>query len=576
MPDQLAARLRASLEGADDWYAIERAFTEQVADNEIDAARAAAYAFGYMLVGPGNDESRARNGVFAPRIEWEGGNAFPPRLDEVLAETRDEWLELYDMLDEHSARSRLGDLLWVTRHGEQPHVAARAAAASYIALLDDPNWSLMDRVDSAARALELTAELHDRALEQEAIDASMRFVRADLAQTADWRPGVPLRVLERLVELAPTLRPTELRDLVDKTGERYGADPFIAESVAELQLRLSDPSDRDGLRAGQVQRWRNAAEQATGLTRLAHLRRALELARATAQREVAEEVAIEIEQLSPEELELKTHTVSIPVPRDAIENLVSSFTEHESAIQALSRFGAVGPPTGRADESDRTIAELAQRFPIQRLVTREVLGDHNSLLLKALTPEDHDRIDRAQYEALGISLFGPIAVRILEVIGDDYDRPDNEALAQFFTTDLIDETAADRLASALNRYWDGDHDGAALVLVTQLEAVIRAIAARLGIPITKMPRGGTPGGVVGLGMLVTKLVGRLDESWRRYLNNLLADPLGVNLRNRLAHGLLDRADAADAAVLIHAACFLRSLRGSERSASSAGPQAGPN
>lgn len=77
------------------------------------------------------------------------------------------------------------------------------------------------------------------------------------------------------------------------------------------------------------------------------------------------------------------------------------------------------------------------------------------------------------------------------------------------------------------------------------------------------PIGPEPGGVHPLDHLLAALEGILDESWRRYLVNSLTEPLGVNLRNRIAHGLIGEAQAYDAALLIHVAAFLRTLESKE-------------
>lgn len=138
--------------------------------------------------------------------------------------------------------------------------------------------------------------------------------------------------------------------------------------------------------------------------------------------------------------------------------------------------------------------------------------------------------------------------------------PDRERLAEFFTTELIDREVAARIADGLLRFFDGDDDGALHILVPQLEAAIRATAARIGVVVIKTPHGGTPGGVRALGGILADLEGRLDESWRRYLANALTDPLGVNLRNQLSHGLHGQTARSDVAVAIHIACRLRLWR----------------
>jgi hypothetical protein len=66
--------------------------------------------------------------------------------------------------------------------------------------------------------------------------------------------------------------------------------------------------------------------------------------------------------------------------------------------------------------------------------------------------------------------------------------------------------------------------------------------------------------VITLGALLDDLEGRMDESWRRYLLHLLADPLGLNLRNDIGHGLVGIVDRYQAALLIHATCHIAQLR----------------
>ena len=178
-------------------------------------------------------------------------------------------------------------------------------------------------------------------------------------------------------------------------------------------------------------------------------------------------------------------------------------------------------------------------------------------MMQAANEEDHDRIDLAKHEALAIRMWGPLGAQILEVIKDAFGEPDREELVAFFTTDLIDRAVAERIADAVLRYLEGDVDGCLHILIPQLETVIRAGAARVGIPVIKVPEGAQPGGVRGLGGLLKDFTGRIDESWRRYLLNSLADPLGVNLRNQLSHGLYGPAASPDAAVAIQIACYLR-------------------
>jgi hypothetical protein len=164
-----------------------------------------------------------------------------------------------------------------------------------------------------------------------------------------------------------------------------------------------------------------------------------------------------------------------------------------------------------------------------------------------------------QQEGFGLVLFAPLAVRLLAEVRTLYGAPSEGELAGFLAEGPIEPEPAQRMAEAIGYYWRDEYDAAGHLLAPRLEAAIRHLCVELGIPVTRPPRGAEPGGVVTVGALLEDLRGRMDESWRRYLVHLLSDPLGMNLRNEIAHGLIPAVDQQLAALLIHAACFVTRL-----------------
>jgi hypothetical protein len=51
-----------------------------------------------------------------------------------------------------------------------------------------------------------------------------------------------------------------------------------------------------------------------------------------------------------------------------------------------------------------------------------------------------------------------------------------------------------------------------------------------------------------------------DVEWLDYLDALLCDPLALNFRNLIAHGLVPAVGGGGAALLLHAACFIAVLQ----------------
>jgi hypothetical protein len=545
--DDYVEILQGCLSGADDWYKVERCFQEHIDDDDIEDARPVVYAFGYMLVGARRDELRDRRGIFAPRIEWDNGAAFPAPLDEIPGEMLAVWASYRESTaDDPVAGSRLNDLLWVRRFGDSPVSFARAAVDAYLELGE--RWHGMNLVECLSRALEISAQINDEERLHRAVEKTTTEVEAEMA-TSEWRPGIPLNLLEQLVALRPESRPAELPSLLDRAAERYGNDPFIAQSVSELRAALTAPERREQLHEGDVERWRKEAQKATGILRYAHLQHALGLARTYGLSEIADEILQQIQGMSPGELELKRVGTEVSVSREEIDTYVQTIAEQTSSWQeAYALFGVQGPPSGDVDDVEQLVEELAEKHPLTRLTPRQVIGERQSLVFEARSEDQHQRLDIAEQAAMRIRFWAPLAVEMLDAITKRFGEPD-----------VIDAEVGARLGDGVLRFLHGDDEGALHVLIPQLEAAIRGLAARAGIVVIKTPQGVRPGGVRPLGSILADLKGRMDESWRAYLYNALADPLGVNLRNQIGHGLHGPVSRSEVAIAIHIACHLRLL-----------------
>lgn len=551
--------LRDCLDGATDWYGVESCFRSHVADDEIDDARPVVYAFGYMLVMDGSDELRARTGVFAPRIEWNNGAAFPEPLDRIPEDMLHVWEQYADGLSEHPvAASRLGDLLWVRRFSARRAEHARNAVDSYLAL--SMQWDSMEVVETISRALEISTEINDLDRQAAAVRRAVEAARGELVFD-EWRPGIALGLLESLATLKPASRPAELNDLLAQSFERYRIEPFIAQSVSDLQAKLADPSGREQIAIEQVRRWRAEADQATGLVRYAHLQQALGIARSNGLADLANSVLADMQAMSDEDFEWKRLTSEIRIPTAEREAETSRIAEASASLEeALSRFGLDGPPSGKVEANEHRVDELARHHSLTVLMPLQLIGSYGELIFEATNLDEHRRVNIAQQEALQIRLWGLFATEKLHKIIERFGVPSRDDLIALFTTELIDVELAARFADGLSRHFAGDDDGALYVLLAQIEAAIRGITAKAGVPVIKNPHGTEPGGVITLGGLLSSLRGRMDDSWRRYLRNALVDPLGVNLRNEIAHGLHGPTTPSDVVIAVHIACHLRLLR----------------
>lgn len=274
--EEYVERLRSCLE-SEDWHHVECCFREGLGDDEVEDASPIVFAFGYMLVASRREELRDRVGVFGAQVELEG-RIFPKPLAEIEDDTLDLWEQYADATQTYPlAASRFNDLLWVRRHGEQPVERARDAFDGYLSLGDTAES--MNLVDCLQRAIEIASEIGDEGRLRLAINKALEVSRSEIGETSKRRPGIPLSLIGAIVELKPDLRPDGLLDVLDEAADRYGDDPYIAESVNQLKQKLSTPEEREALQRQQVERWREEGKKGDALLRYSRLQQALSLAR---------------------------------------------------------------------------------------------------------------------------------------------------------------------------------------------------------------------------------------------------------------------------------------------------------
>jgi hypothetical protein len=558
LPEDVFRVVREALAGAEDWYAIFKRIRDTVPEGDEPNYRSLVWAFGYNLVAPGDTERLEREGSPFGAM-WEiDGQRLPPRLSDVPDESVDEWAEAFTAIDDPRLRSRVGDLLWQRKHQPRPDTKARAACEALVALAQDEQWAPMESTEALVRALALANELSDDELRARVVAATVPVIQDELSSEQD-RPGIPFSLLEPLTRLPERDRPAKLVELITGAEEKYGTDPHHAETALELRVAIAAPPARTELRRQQVERWRQAADQAQGLVRLMFLERALDVARTHGLADEARELRVELGQISEEELDLKKVSVETKLDSDVVEKYLASFTAFESWPDALVRFGVQGPPGGEPEELDKQVDEQMKRHPLQFLISKAVLDpDTGVAIFHAVDELSHRQAAIAEHRALAARLWSVFAVDILQRIDEKYGQPKHDDLTQFFVSAFIDEATADRVARAFHLWWADQADEAAHVLAPRLETIIREVARQLGLPVIREPRDGKPGGVRSLGDTLFSLKGRLPSSgWHTYLFSLLSDPLGPNLRNVIGHGLRPTISVEDAALLLHAACFLR-------------------
>lgn len=520
-----------------------------------EEAKPFVFAFGYMDVPGRRDELRATaGGPFAPAMEM-NGMSFPPPWEKF---GKSEQLAIADYIDPDKsavARARLNDILWEKRHGDEPHLYARAAIEGYLDLLAESDWADVRKSDAISRAVELADQLNDAELIERTINAAIKHSDEAIDDTSRWNPGVPMFAMRELVGLDRPIRPTDdLVGLVDKALKRYGEDPWIRDELNQMSITLgADPRELD---EASVRGFIRMADAASGLTRLLFLQKAYEKAANTGLVELREEVGLLIQdtELGPDDFGVVS--ASFTVTKDEFDAALKPFLAAHDIGQAIRLLALFVIPSETPEETKEAIEREHADHPFSTLITKIHLGPGNGIEIAPPDPELRKLDDETARRALGLGIRGIFAAEAISRITERFAGYSSDDLAAAFTSPLVSQSWAVKFARAFELFDEGKYDDSVHVAIPRIEGVMRDLARDLGIRTSRVAPDPKAGEEVTLGAIVSKLAGRIDEGLRLELKAALTDKRGKNLRNVVSHALANDFSREDAAIVLAIAALL--------------------
>lgn len=472
------------------------------------------------------------------------------------------WRNAFEHATKTVLKARLGDLLWTVKSQPRPDIAARAAIDAYLQMAQ--TWEGIEAMHCTARAADLARALSDkeRILQAHALAEAM-FV-ATIEDTSS--PGVSLGYLNILAFAPAHVRHTALQPLIDRAKAALNANPHLCDSIIEAEEHLASGDDTK-LRSLQVERARlwehHASIQAEAFRGYFFLHRAAEAAANLP--EERERLLRKIRDTDISTLGLQEHRVEISIDLWTVLEARRRLLDSENAMDALDRVLEYGPPSGSAHKNEETAKEVVESSILAAIATQISIDPHTRQA-RPINSEDQKRdkeLGEIETRHLTIELdlvLGPVLMYL------PVRHPVGAAeLVAWLDSDGIGAAIATVVANALIDWWTGgDNLGIAMRLVNAIEALARHRLEQVEGTVLDMATASQRGGYRPIGDVLSDLNACIDESWCRFLRCVLISEHGLNLRNRLCHGIVHGISNMGVAALVIAALYLARTRPSPK------------
>lgn len=482
----------------------------------------------------------------------------PPAVREVGADVVAVWEQLLALVEQPAAVARLRHLLF-ERGGADAGRHGKAAAAAYLAAA--ALWERrMDAVADLIAATRLARAVSDAALTAQSLEAIRELATAELA-TEEPAAGIVLRALTHLVR-EPGCGP-DVDALLEQAAVRW--DVTSGDKALALMLeRAADREARSLLWRRRVAAFQADAESASsGVMRAVRLQQALRLAEQSGDLQIRDQAAAALQTVRRDDLELMSFSATSLRYEEEFEREVASLCKGNTWQAALVTFAATGPLSGDTDANRAIIRAQHAEHPLGALLPTQLLGPDGLPVYSGTTPEDRFDVDLTRWEALLLEHWLQVLSAALHSIPENYGLPPLADIAAFLEQwPAVAGGVAPALARALLRFWCGDSEGAAFTVVPRIESLARTLVRRNQRGVYRLQREHVPGQYAGLGALLPILAEEygLTESDARFYSVVLRHPAGLNLRNQLAHGFLGDPGPGYAALLLHAALRIATIR----------------
>ncbi|MFO1152549.1 MAG: DUF4209 domain-containing protein [Rhodospirillales bacterium] len=496
----------------------------------------------------------------------DGKKVYFPNIADADAQVIAHWSERATSIQHPVLKARYADLVWemcrvIAGCSRREPAMARLAIDAYLESFP-LRTEAYRKFEVAIRALDLASLIHDSARTERAKTALFELHRGMIAaRTGPWwyafdrliddkRAGVTNDERQQLVS------DLEALSVYYSNFSKPGVfDPYKVEEVAKRLIkyytRLGQLDDIRRLNEVIARGYEHAANLANAMVASPFLQTAVNAYRQAGLRDESQRARLLMEEkIAQAGNETNTIQEEISIPHEEIQGFVDSIVVADLGSTFAKIAWYLLPNQSEIEEQIRIGSEEA---PIQAIMPIHLIADDH--VAGVIGSVENDPYGRLLHETrINFWLSGIWLQVALKRTIEAHDAIPEHFVGWANRLSLFDDLTF--LIEGTKAFYAGDLVKAVHVLVPQIESGLRSMVGQLGKPVTKAHSTVADVSVaLGMGDILNsdELKQALGPDLVLYFNALYADPRGMNLRNRVAHGLIkpENIDPSVAQWLIH-------------------------
>ncbi len=500
----------------------------------------------------------------------DGNTVYFPSIKETPAEVVAHWSKRARTLKHPFLKARYADLTWdmigPIAKGKRDVEDARIAIDSYLAAIPTKT-ELHDKLYSTERALDLAILIGDLGRITSARNELMAMFRAAIAEP----PGMWWVVFDRLIDEKRAGVTNEERNeliagvesLIALHADQSQKDKFDPHRCKDAVLRLlpvykreQNHADIKRLNETVARTFEYTASLADAMLAASFLQTSWDFYRSAQLNDDAQRVRILMQKaIGDSKVLMKTIDHEITITKNDMDTFVSKVIVAElgdSLVNMAYQFML------KRDELEKQMKDTAEAAPLYAHITQDIMAD-DRVVAKIGSVKD-DPVGRVLVQAkFTFSLSAPWLSRTYDQLLKKHQIVPASIASWANRHKLFDDMGL--LIQGIHGWLQGDNVKAAHLLVPQVEHALRKIAGDIGLPVTKAhPRVKGVSVAINMGDILSsaEVLAALGENLTLHFQALYSDPRGLNLRNELAHGLMDSSDFGDHMIglIIHSLLML--------------------